>query len=364
MARSAGDQTIEVLPFNNQTLEPRLGDAVTQALRERLQLDGTYRLATHSAGDIVVTGVIKNYSREGLSYLNTDVSRRKITALASSRTSRCATSATGKLLLDKDMNGFTLVHVGSNLASAERQSLPLLAEDLARNVGGIDHRGRVVRQNLFEFPETIFGSTVCETYVEHRTCININQYENQPRKNLPPHPDRRRPRRGSGGRARAGRRHQRGGHQAAPAKAKKAKSSLAFHGAASAVDTNAMTITVGEHTFNVTSDDQDHQERPAGGFERHHRGRNRRRCLQERRGRQVGSHQHQSRRQEKEGRRATGPIKFFQVQESSGGRQRPPFLLPLPPTRQALGFRVTLGVWYCRTSNWLRAAVSSMMNSS
>jgi hypothetical protein len=35
------------LPFNNQTLQPRLGDAVTQALRERLQTDGTYHLATH-----------------------------------------------------------------------------------------------------------------------------------------------------------------------------------------------------------------------------------------------------------------------------------------------------------------------------
>jgi len=42
----AGDKTVEVLPFNNLTLQPRLGDAVTQALRERLQVDGTYRLAT------------------------------------------------------------------------------------------------------------------------------------------------------------------------------------------------------------------------------------------------------------------------------------------------------------------------------
>src|SRR5579859_3908520 len=27
-----GDKSVEVLPFNNQTFEPRLGDAVTQAL--------------------------------------------------------------------------------------------------------------------------------------------------------------------------------------------------------------------------------------------------------------------------------------------------------------------------------------------
>ena len=128
-----GERSIEVIPFNNQTLQPRLGDAVTQALRERLQTDGTYQLVTHGGGDIVVTGVIKRYGREALSYLNTDVAtvenyRVDVTAHVTARL-----RSTGKLLLDKDVNGYTLVHVGTDLASAERQSQPLLAEDLARN---------------------------------------------------------------------------------------------------------------------------------------------------------------------------------------------------------------------------------------
>ena len=93
-------RTIEVIPFNNQTLQPRLGDAVTQALRERLQADGTYRLATRSGGNIVVTGVVTRYSREGLSYLNTDVAtvenyRVGVTAHVTARD-----RSTGKLLLD------------------------------------------------------------------------------------------------------------------------------------------------------------------------------------------------------------------------------------------------------------------------
>ena len=41
---------------------------------------------------------------------------------------------TGKVLLNKDVNGSALVHVGGDLADTERQSLPVLAEDLARNV--------------------------------------------------------------------------------------------------------------------------------------------------------------------------------------------------------------------------------------
>ena len=130
----AGEKSIEVLPFNNQTLQPRLGDALTQALREQLQTDGTYQLAGRGPGDIVVSGVITRYEREGLSYLSADVVtpqdyRVEITAhiVARNRT-------TGTVLLDKDVRGDTLVHVGSDLADAERQALPLLAQDLARNI--------------------------------------------------------------------------------------------------------------------------------------------------------------------------------------------------------------------------------------
>ena len=61
----AGEKSITILPFNNQTLQPRLGAVLTQSLRERLQTDGTYRLATRGDGDMVITGVIKNYQREG-----------------------------------------------------------------------------------------------------------------------------------------------------------------------------------------------------------------------------------------------------------------------------------------------------------
>jgi hypothetical protein len=131
---TAGEKSIEIAPFNNQTLQPRLGDAVTRALRERMQSDATYRLATREPGDVVVTGVITDYRREGVSFLRTDVStaedyRVQLTAHVTARD-----RATGRKLLDKNVTGYTLIQVGADLASAERQSLPLLAEDLARNI--------------------------------------------------------------------------------------------------------------------------------------------------------------------------------------------------------------------------------------
>ena len=130
----AGGKSIEVVPFNNQTPQPRLGDAVTQALRERLQTEGTYRLATRGPGDVVVTGVITRYNREGVSFLSSDVVtpqdyRVNITA----HITACERD-TGKVLLNKDVNGSALVHVGGDLVDTERQSSPVLAEDLARNV--------------------------------------------------------------------------------------------------------------------------------------------------------------------------------------------------------------------------------------
>lgn len=130
----AGEESIEVLPFNNQTLQPRLGSALTQALREQLQTDGTYRLATRGAGDVVVTGVITSYGHRAVSFLSSDVStpgdyRVTMTAHITARE-----HTTGKVLLDKNVTGETLVHVGSDLMNSERQAIPLLAHDLAQNI--------------------------------------------------------------------------------------------------------------------------------------------------------------------------------------------------------------------------------------
>ena len=128
-------------PFNNQTLQPRLGDALTQSLRERLQADATYHLATHGPGDVVVTGVIRQYTRQGLGNLSTDVAtpenyRVEIVAHVTARD-----RLSGRLILDKNVKGHTFVHIGGDLASAERQALPLLAEDLAQNIAEILDEG-------------------------------------------------------------------------------------------------------------------------------------------------------------------------------------------------------------------------------
>lgn len=134
---TAGAQSIEVQPFNNDTLEPRLTDAITQALREKLQADGTYRLATHGDGDIVVTGSIIHYRRQGLSYLNSDASTTQNYRVNMTVHVVARERSTNKILLNRDVTAYTLVNVGPDLASSERQAAPLLAQDLAGKVAGL-----------------------------------------------------------------------------------------------------------------------------------------------------------------------------------------------------------------------------------
>ena len=131
---SAGEKSVQIIPFANQTLEPRLGDALTGALRKELQRDGTYRLATRDAGDIVVNGVITRYLRQEQTLVPEDVVTVRDYRIALTAQVTARDRVTGKVLLDQPVTGYTLLRVGSDLTSAERQALPLLATDFARQV--------------------------------------------------------------------------------------------------------------------------------------------------------------------------------------------------------------------------------------
>ena len=128
------DRTVQVVPFVNQTLEPRLTDALTSQLRKQMQRDGAFHLATHDDGDIVVSGVITHYQRHEMSFAARDTLTVRDLRISMTAQVTARERSTGKLLLDKPVTGYTLIRVGADLPSAERQALPLLAGDLARNV--------------------------------------------------------------------------------------------------------------------------------------------------------------------------------------------------------------------------------------
>ncbi len=131
---SAGAKSVQINPFVNKTLEPRLSEAITYALRKNLQQDGTFRLDTHEDGDIIVTGVVTHYSRHPLSFQPKDVVSVRDYRLDMKVRITARERATGKLILDdREVSGFTTVQVGNDLTSEERQVIPVLADNLAKN---------------------------------------------------------------------------------------------------------------------------------------------------------------------------------------------------------------------------------------
>jgi hypothetical protein len=130
---NAGARTVMVVPFVNQTIEPRLIEPVTLALRKRLQQDGTYRLASHSDADILVTGKIINYDRSEVSFNPRDTLTPRDYTVRIRAHITAKERVSGRVLLDSDVTGRSQLRITSDLTSADRQAVPLIAEDLARN---------------------------------------------------------------------------------------------------------------------------------------------------------------------------------------------------------------------------------------
>jgi len=130
----AGDRSVQINPVQNLTLEPGVGTAVSQALRKEIQRDGTLHLNTSGDAQIIVSTEVTRYQRAEIAYQPSDT--RTVTDYMITLHARVVARerVTGKELVNRTVSGRYTLLVGSDLASAERQGLPSLAEDLARNI--------------------------------------------------------------------------------------------------------------------------------------------------------------------------------------------------------------------------------------
>jgi hypothetical protein len=129
----AGSRSVEVRSFVNKTREPRITEYLAASLRKQLQQDGSYRLETSGRGDILVTGQIVRFNRSGLSYQTNDVLTPQEYTLSLVAHVTAVDVSTGKTTVNKDVFGRTYIRIGNDQSSAERQAIPMLADDLARN---------------------------------------------------------------------------------------------------------------------------------------------------------------------------------------------------------------------------------------
>src|SRR5271157_1487279 len=129
----AGSRSVQVNPFVNRTREPRVSEYLAASLRRQLQQDGTFHLATAGGADILMTGEIIRFDRTGLSYQTNDVltPQEYTLTLVAHLVAREAHS--GKINFERNVSGRTYIRLGYDQSSAERQAIPMLTDDLARN---------------------------------------------------------------------------------------------------------------------------------------------------------------------------------------------------------------------------------------
>jgi hypothetical protein len=128
----AGSRSVQINPPVNQTFEPRVAEALNHQLRKQLQRDGTYRLNTKGEGDVVVNTTITKYNRIGETFQRRDTLTARDYRIQLFAQVVAYDRITGKNVINREFVGRTSVRLGTDQASAERQALPLVTEDLAR----------------------------------------------------------------------------------------------------------------------------------------------------------------------------------------------------------------------------------------
>jgi hypothetical protein len=129
----AGSRSLKIEPFANHTREPRVTEYLAISMRKLLQQDGTYRLETSGKPDILVSGEVSRFQRAGLAFQTNDTLTPSEYTLSLVARVVAVEVNTGKTNLDREVSGLTYIIIGSDQSSAERQAIPLLADNLARN---------------------------------------------------------------------------------------------------------------------------------------------------------------------------------------------------------------------------------------
>ena len=130
----AGGKSIQIGQIVNATEEPRLSEAVSRSLRQRVQQDGTFRLATHGNPDVLVTVTLQKYDRIALSLQANDVVSIRDYDVNLLAHVVATEGASGSMILDREVRGRTTIRSSADLGSAERENASDLADSLARNI--------------------------------------------------------------------------------------------------------------------------------------------------------------------------------------------------------------------------------------
>jgi hypothetical protein len=128
-------RSIAVPMFANKTFKPQIEAQVSNAIIKRLQQDGALRIESTENADVIVRGQIVKYDRNELRSLERETGtprefRIRIDVMVEALDRRSGEH----VLRPTRITGTADTFIGTDLQSAELQALPLVAEDLARQV--------------------------------------------------------------------------------------------------------------------------------------------------------------------------------------------------------------------------------------
>jgi hypothetical protein len=106
-------------------------------MRKRFQQDGTFQLQTSGVPDILVKGEIIRFERTEISYTTNDVLTPQEYRLTLTASIVALDPVSNKTNVSRTVQGQTFIRAGNDLASSEREAMPNLADDLARNAVSI-----------------------------------------------------------------------------------------------------------------------------------------------------------------------------------------------------------------------------------
>lgn len=125
---------IAVPTFANSTLTPRIEVLLTGTVIKQLQQDGTFRIVNEDVADAILKGDIVGVNRSPARSVRGNVLSTTEFNLSVSVRYRLMGRDGKQLGSDGGASGSTSFFVGSDVATDERQALPLAAEELARHL--------------------------------------------------------------------------------------------------------------------------------------------------------------------------------------------------------------------------------------
>ncbi len=131
----SGVRTIYVPVARNLTLEPGLPVMATNAIIRRLENDGTYASARSGGADAELTVTLTEFERVPTRRSRDDVAiTSQYRAVLKARVTLVNRVTGAVVIRDREFAGSTEYMVQSDAVEAERQALPLAAQDLANRI--------------------------------------------------------------------------------------------------------------------------------------------------------------------------------------------------------------------------------------